>query len=105
MEIYTTGVTKGIKFYDGTIIQTNETNTNGSVTIKYSLKDTNYTILTGPKDTYYVPRITARSSGTQFSTNGRNIDNSGLTGASNMYYMVIGTVNDTPKRFMNIIKY
>lgn len=53
----------------------------GTVNFLITMQDTKYSINFAPTDTYYVPRVTARTT-TSFTSNGRNIDNSGLTGTT-----------------------
>lgn len=57
----------------------NNPGTFGTITLPIEMADSYYNITITPADTYYVPRITARTS-TSFSSNGRNIDNSNLSG-------------------------
>lgn len=57
----------------------NNPGTFGTVTLPITMADSFYNITITPSDTYYVPRVTARSNAS-FSSNGRNIDNSKLSG-------------------------
>lgn len=50
----------------------------GTINLPIQMANTYYNITITPSDTYYVPRITGRTT-TTFTSNGRNIDNSGLT--------------------------
>lgn len=78
-----TSGTKWARIYADGWVEQGDTNpgTFGTVNFLITMQDTNYNINFAPTDTYHVPRITNRTT-SSFSSNGRNIDNSGLTGTT-----------------------